>query len=150
MKTCKKIGIGFLLLPLVLIVLIIIYELVGMEINHASTDKQTGVLRDTLEDSVNDIEILNENSLTGNTGNGNHIECVSEITFSSEMEETEMISAFSDKMSMDINESYLGANGCYFIDCGENGIVRFSKKDDGNYLCRMVKSAPFSDNIEGH
>ncbi|MBO4866543.1 MAG: hypothetical protein J5582_08225 [Ruminococcus sp.] len=147
MKTWKKVGIGFLLLPYVLATLIFLYELIGMGVNHASTDKQTGVLRDALSGSVNDIEILNVNSWTGNTGNGNHVECVSEITFSSAMEERDMVSAISDKMG---KESYLGANGCYFIDCEENGSVRFSKNDDGNYLCRMVKSAPFSDNIEGH
>ena len=152
MKVLKRIGLALVCLPVILIMLIIIYEITGMCVNHISTDRQTEKLRKTLSTAVSDIDVINTYSWTGNTGNGNHVECVSEITFASDMNEEELISSFSDKIDEDIRESYQGANGCYFIEFDNNGIssVEFSMDEDGKYLCRMVKSAPFSDNIEGH
>lgn len=152
MKALKKIGIGLIMLPLILIVIYILFELVGMCVNHISTDRQTDKLQSTLSAAVSDIDIINAKSWTGNTGNGNHVECVSEVTFTSTMDVEDIAAAFSDKNDKDVSDSYMGAEGSYFLVYEDKGIssVRFSINENGNCLCRMVKSAPFSDNIEGH
>ena len=94
MKALKKIGIGLILLPLILIVIYILFELVGMCVNHISTDRQTDKLQSTLSAAVSDIDIINAESWTGNTGNGNHVECVSEVTFTSTMGVEDIAAAF--------------------------------------------------------
>lgn len=132
MKGLKWIGIAALFLPFMLIAGFIIFEMFGMYANHAATDRQTKNLQADLTENISDIEIINVYSETGNTGNGNHVDCVSEITFSTAMTESEIIGAMSESYDFDKD------------DCTVN------KMEDGSYTFYWVTSAPFPDNIEGH
>ena len=132
MKGLKRIGIAALFLPFILIAGYIVFEIFGMYANHAATDRQTEKLQADLTENISDIEIISVHSETGNTGNGNHVDCVSEITFSTAMTESEVIGAMSESYDFDKD------------DCSVN------KMDDGSYIFYRVTSAPFPDNIEGH
>ena len=128
MKILKRLGIGIVLLPVILICLYIVFEIVGMCVNHISTGRQTALLEKQLTAEINDIDICNVYSWTGNTGNGNHVDRVSEITFSSDMSEEDIRNSMTDNYE-------------YF---------ELDIEDNGNYTFRLVTSAPFADNIEGH
>ena len=110
----------------------IVYEMLGMCVNHAATERQTKNVQANLTEKISDIEIISVRSETGNTGNGNHVDCVSEITFSTAMTESEVIGAMSESYDLDKD------------DCS------VQKTDDGSYTFYRVTSAPFPDNIEGH
>jgi len=133
MKRLKRAGLVLLFLPIVLIVFWVLYEIFGMCINHMATKHQTDRLQSALESRIPDIKILKIYSETGNTsGTGNHVDCLSSITFSTGMQDSEVKSVMSEYY--DFEES-----GCYVI-----------QTDDGNYLFYINTSAPFPDNIEGH
>lgn len=133
MKYLKRIGLALLYLPLLLIALIILFEIFGMCVNHIATNRQTSELKKHLEKEISDIEIVDVYSETGNTsGTGNHVDCVSSITFSTEMQEFEIKQVMSEYYEFD--------EWCCYVN----------KTDDGNYLFYLNTSAPFSDNIEGH
>ena len=71
-------------------------------------------------------------SETGNTsGTGNHVDCLSVITFSSK----QSLAEIKDCMS----EYYVWDDGCFV-----------EEKEDGSYQFYLNTSAPFPDNIEGH
>lgn len=132
METLKKVVFGIILLPFLLILIFILYECFGMYINHSTTDKQTRLLQANLEQKIPDIEIINVYSETGNTGNGNHVDCLSSIDFSTELSETEIENRMSTHYEID-------GWGCDIV-----------KTNDGYYTIRFITSAPFVDNIEGH
>ncbi len=133
MKWLKRFGIAVLILPVTLLVIWGLYEVFGMCVNHMAAREQTDTLQKNLESEIPDIEIVSVYSETGNTsGTGNHVDCLSSITFSTEMQETEI----EDRMS-----EYYVFDG---YDCYVN------KKDDGYYIIYVNTSAPFADNIEGH
>ncbi len=133
MKWLKRFGVAFLLLPIMLVIIWGSYEIFGMCINHIATKEQTDTLQTNLENEISDIEIISVYSETGNTqGTGNHVDCLSSITFSTEMQESEIEDCMSKYYVFD-------EWGCYV-----------KKTQDGNYLIYINTSAPFSDNIEGH
>lgn len=133
MKWLKKAGLTFLSLPILLIVIFVFYEMFGMYVNHMATKRQTQQLRMNLEKEIADIQIVDIYSETGNTsGTGNHVDCLSSITFSTKLQEQEI----EDKMSA----YYLFDDWSCYIDLTE----------EGNYLFYFNTSAPFADNIEGH
>ena len=134
MKTLKRIGIGIIILPFALIGLYILYELVGYTVNHISTDRQTSRLQKDLTAAVQDIDVISAESWTGNTGNGNHVECVSTVKFKSEMTKSEITEALGDNYVSD--DTLLGA--------------RLNENEDGDYEFKLITAAPFRDNIEGH
>lgn len=134
MKTLKRIGIGIIILPFALICLYILYELVGYAVNHISTDRQTSRLQKDLTAAVQDIDVISAESWTGNTGNGNHVECVSTVKFKSKMTKSEITEALGDNYVSD--DTLLGA--------------RLNENEDGDYEFKLITAAPFSDNIEGH
>lgn len=120
-------------LPIALVIVWVIYEIFGMCINHITTKKQTNRLRTNLESEISDIEIISIYSETGNaSGTGNHVDCVSSIIFSTEIQETEI----EDCMS----KYYVFDEWSCYVD----------KTDDGYYKIYINTSAPFADNIEGH
>ncbi len=133
MKWLKRLGIAILALPIILLIIWGLYEVFGMCANHRATEKQTGTLQTNLENEIPDIEIINVYSETGNTsGTGNHVDCLSSVTFSTKMQRSEI----EDRLS----EYYVFDNwGC-----------SLDKTDDGYYVIELNTSAPFSDNIEGH
>ncbi len=131
MKHLKRIFIVILLLPLILIFAYIIFEIFGMCVNHISTANQTNELQNFLEDNITDIELLEIHSETGNTsGTGNHVDCLSKITFSTEMQ--------IDEINNILSEIY------------DNDDFILNKDENGNYKLKLCTFAPFWDNIEGH
>lgn len=137
MKWLKRLGIVMLslivVLPMILVVIFIVYEYLGMCVNHIATKQQTSTLQRNLENEIPDIEIVSVYSETGNTsGTGNHVECLSSILFSTEMQETEIEDCLSEYYVFDDWDCYV------------------NKTDDGYYIFCIITSAPFSDNIEGH
>lgn len=133
MKWAKRFGIVMLSLPIALVIVWVIYEIFGMCINHIATKEQTNTLRRNLEREISDIDIISVYSETGNTsGTGNHVDCLSFIIFSTQMQETEI----EDCMS----KYYVFDEWSCYVD----------KTDDGYYKIYINTSAPFADNIEGH
>ncbi len=133
MKWLQRLGIVVILLPTILITIFIIYEYFGMCINHLTTQKQTNTLQRNLENEISDLEIISVYSETGNTsGTSNHVDCLSSITFSTEMQETEIETCMSKYYTFNDWDCYV------------------NQTDDGNYIFYINTSAPFRDNIEGH
>ncbi len=132
-KYLKRLGIVMLLLPLALAAVWLIYEIFGMCVNHMATWKQTASLQADLEREISDIEVVSVYSETGNTsGTGNHVDCLSSIVFSTEMEKMEIEDRMSKEYAFDGWSSYV------------------DQADDGYYTVYINTSAPFADNIEGH
>ena len=120
-------------LPIVLVVVWVLYEIFGMCINHIATKEQTNTLRRNLEREISDIDIISVYSETGNTsGTGNHVDCLSFIIFSTQMQETEIEDCMSKYYVFDEWSCYV------------------NKTNDGYYKIYINTSAPFADNIEGH
>lgn len=133
MKWLKRTGLALLLLPVIVIAVFILYEIFGMCVNHIATGRQTKQLQVNLKNEIPDIKMIEVYQETGNTaGTGNHVDCLSVITFSTNMQESEIV----DKMSAyyEFNDWY-----CYVY-----------QTEDGNYVFYLNTSAPFVDNIEGH
>lgn len=133
MKWLKRTGLVLLSLPIILIIIVVLYEIFGMCVNHIATKRQTDRLKMNLENEIQDIKFVKIYSETGNTsGTGNHVDCLSSIIFSTEMQEFEIENSMSEYY--EFNEW-----SCY-VD----------KTDDGNYLFYLNTSAPFKNNIAGH
>lgn len=133
MKWLKRSGTVILSLPIILITIFILYEIFGMCMNHIAVKRQTDRLQVNLASEIPDIEIVSVYSETGNTsGTGNHVDCLSIITFSTEMKESEI------KSNMSVYYEFDGWS-CYI-----------SKTDEGNYSFYLNTSAQFAGNIEGH
>ncbi len=133
MKTLKRIALILVSVPLILIGILILYELFGMCVNHLATARQTKQLVATLKEEVPDIELTDVHSETGNTsGTGNHVDCLSLITFSTEMPQSELEDKIYQHYEYDEWMCYL------------------AKNEDGFYRFRLNTSAPFAGNIEGH
>ncbi|MBO4876875.1 MAG: hypothetical protein J5501_02585 [Ruminococcus sp.] len=130
MKTLKKVIIGIIAIPLLLILL----EISGMIVNHASTGIQTNRLRRDIVEAFPDTQIISVESETGNTsGTGNHVDCLTRITFSSDLS----LSEVQDKLSSSYEWNDLN---CYVNETANKG----------EYLFFLRKRAPFVNNIEGH
>ena len=130
MKTMKRFLIGFLAVPLLLILI----EVFGIIVNHASTGIQTNRLKRDIADSIPDTEIISVESQTGNTtGTGNHVDCLTQITFTSDLS----LSDVRDKLDGTYEWNDLS---CYVEETNKAG----------EYLFFLRKRAPFADNIEGH
>lgn len=129
----KRFALLVLLLPFLLIGIFVLYELFGLCANHIATQRQTDQLRADLEREIPDIQIVDVYSETGNTsGTGNHVDCLSSITFSTELPEPELMSRLS---------------GCYSFDAWSCYVERIG---EGEYRFYLNTSAPFPDNLEGH
>ncbi|WP_028517089.1 hypothetical protein [Ruminococcus flavefaciens] len=130
MKTMKKVFIGIVAIPLFLI----IFEIFGMIVNHASTSIQTNCLRRDIVDAIPNTEIISAESQTGNTtGTGNHVDCLTQITFTSELS----LSDVRDKL----DDTYEWNDLSCYVEETEKA---------GEYLFFLCKRAPFANNIEGH
>lgn len=126
-------GIMTLFLPVLLVVIWVLYQIFGMGVNYMATREQTNTLRTNLESEISDIELIDVYSETGNTsGTGNHVDCLSSIIFSTEMEEAEIEDCMSKYYDFDDWSCYV------------------DKTDDGYYKIYINTTAPFADNIAGH
>lgn len=133
MKWLKRVGLVLFLLPIILIVFFVLYEMYGICANHMATEKQTKTLQQRLESEIPDLKIISSYSETGNTsGTGNHVDCLSSIKFSTAMQETEIEACMAKYYILD-------KWSCY-IDTTE----------DGYYTMYINTPAPFADNILGH
>ena len=133
MKLLKRIALAFVLVPLILIGIIIGYEVVGMCVNHLATARQTKQLVADLKTEVPDIEVIDVHSETGNTsGTGNHVDCLSAVIFSTEMQQSDLESRLFQHYDQE-------AGNCSLL-----------QTEDGYYRVSLNTSAPFADNIEGH
>ena len=133
MKLLKRTGLIVLSLPVILIIFFVLYEFFGMCVNHLTTKRQTDTLQTNLENEIPDIRIVDIVSETGNTsGTGNHVDCLSSVTFSTGMPEIEIRMSMSKYYEFDEWSCYI------------------AQTDDGNYFFYLNTSAPFADNIEGH
>lgn len=133
MKWLKRFGTAVFILPMILSVIWVLYEVVGMCANHMAAKEQTNTLQMNLENEISDIEIVSVYSETGNTsGTGNHVDCLSFVIFSTKMQETEIEECML--------KYYVFDEWSCYVD----------KTDDGYYTISIHTSAPFADNIEGH
>ena len=133
MKLLKRIALIILSVPLILIGILILYELFGMCVNHLATARQTKQLVAVLKEEVPDIELIDVHSETGNTsGTGNHVDCLSLITFSTERQQPDLEEKLYQHYEYDEWMCFL------------------SQSEDGDYVFRLNTSAPFAGNIEGH
>ena len=133
MKWLKRTGLIILCLPFLLIIIFILYEIFGMCMNRLATKQQTERLQTNLKNEISDIEIKDIYSETENTsGTGNHVDCLSSITFSTQMQEVEIKNSMSKYYAFDEWSCFV------------------TKTDDRDYLFYLNTSAPFPDNIEGH
>jgi len=133
MNWLKRLGTVILTLPVALTAIWAAYEVFGMCVNHLATGQQTHTLQRNLENEISDLEIVSVYSETGNTsGTGNHVDCLSSILFSTQMQETEIEDRMSKYYVLD--EWY-----CYV-----------KHTEDGYYSFYINTPAPFADNIEGH
>lgn len=133
MKQLKRAALAVVSVPLILTGILILYEVFGMCANHLATKRQTKQLVADLKTEVPDIEFIEIHSETGNTsGTGNHVDCLSAVTFSTKMQQSELEDKLFQHYSYDERECFL------------------SPKEDGSYLFYLNTSAPFADNIEGH
>ncbi len=109
-------------------------ELAGIVVNQASTTMQTSKLRKEIAEVIPNTEIISAKSQTGNTtGTGNHVDCLSLVTFSSDLS----ISEVQDKLDDTYEWNDLN---CYVEETDKTG----------EYLFYLRKRAPFADNIIGH
>lgn len=159
MKIVKRILIGILSLPVLLILLFIAYEIMGMIVNHVATGRQTNTLEKVICEQISDAEIIDTYSETGNTsGTGNHVDMLSVIV----VRTSEDLNTIKDKLKeFDIEEDEYD----FWIETMES-VESARQEDDYRYPfcealelpedrknCYMVyknDSAPFTDNIEGH
>lgn len=137
MKWIKRFCVLALLLPLALAGAFAFYELFGLCANHAAAARQTARLRDVVAERIPDAEIVEAVSWTGNaSGTGNHVDCVSTVTFSTAMAagaaQAEIRAALARHGGFD------GAFAC------------IEPAEDGAYALTVETPAPFPDNIEGH
>ena len=102
MKWLKRIGWIVLSLPVILVIVFILYEALGMFVNHNATRQQTDTLQTCLENEIPDIEIIHVYTETGNTsGTGNHVDCLSSITFSTGLKQYEIEEIMEDYYVLD-------------------------------------------------
>lgn len=147
-----------LCLPLVLIGLFILYEAVGIAVNHTASAWQTKNAIDLLNKGLSSVEIVDSYTETGNTaGTGNHVDMLTAVVFKTDaslpeieglidrnyglnewycwIEEMEKITAFREK-------------GPYFYPYVAE--MEVPENLEHTYLLYINNSAPFADNIEGH
>jgi len=154
----RHIGRGLLLLPLILVVLVVLYEAVGMAVNHIAGARQTERAAELLETELPWAEVLDSYTETGNTsGTGNHVDMLSAVIFRTDagLPEIERLIDRSyglDEWSCWVEEmAEIAASReerPYAFPCLEN--MEVPEELEHVYLLYMNRSAPFPDNIEGH
>lgn len=133
MKRLKKLLLAVVLLPALLLLGCVAWEVYGMCANYIATARQTQQLQAELARCIDDFGLIEVYSETGNlSGTGNHVECASKITFSTGLIEDEIADAMAE---------YCAARHAGW------GI---GQTEDGAWWFSMDTAAPFPDNIEGH
>lgn len=145
-------------IPFALIILVVAYEIFGMAVNHISTNRQTKEVEKVLMEELSSVELIDSYTETGNTsGTGNHVDMLSVVVFKTDEKLLDIQNKLNKHYEKDdwgfwieemahIKERY-EEDGYLYSYCEE---LNLPKQLDNCYLVYLNKSAPFSDNIEGH
>lgn len=154
----KKIVIAVVLIPFVLIILFVAFEIMGAIVNSATTAKQTKQLKSNIEDMLQNSVVLDTYSETGNTsGTGNHVDMLSVVVFQTDDNIEQILEKMQSTYEFDewccwveelnvIVTAYQEHDYYYFF-C-EN--MELPENTDNCYVFYLNRSAPFVDNIVGH
>ena len=155
----KRIGWGILSLPFIIIAGVIVFEMVGMGVNHYATKRQTKKLERIVEETVRDAVLETSYSETGNTsGTGNHVDMLSVVVFRTEADKEEIAAALQEKYSdLDSWSFYVESVEDLEKSAREDGqtpgyydALNLPEETENCYLVYVLEAAPFEDNIEGH
>lgn len=158
MKGGRRILKALLLLPVLLIALVVLYEVVGMAVNHAASARQTSDVIRRLEASLPLVEIIDSYTETGNTsGTGNHVDMLSAVIFWTEAGAEEIQQAFQAYEDLD-EWSFWIKPMKEIVEVQEKypyiypflGEMNSSEELEHGWLLYLNTSAPFPGNIEGH
>lgn len=148
-----------MLLPVLFIVGYIIFEMVGMTVNYYATKHQTRELERAVRKSIDDADMVDSYSETGNTsGTGNHVDMLSVVVFKTDKGKGD-VEKFVKTSYPDIDEwgFYVEAIESMEKNKRENEWVpmyyeQLTLPEDKTdcYLVYLCTPAPFEDNIEGH
>lgn len=154
----KRLLIVLLALPAILVGLFVLYEVMGMAVNHTASAYQTKNAIKLLNTELSSVEIIDSYTETGNTsGTGNHVDMLTAIIFKTDASLPEIEGLIDQNYGL--NEWY-----CWVEELEK--VVAFWEKDPNfhpyvsemevpddlrhTYLLYINNSAPFVDNIEGH
>ena len=159
MKILKRIFIGVLCLPFILIGAFILFEIFGFAVNHVSTDIQTVRLKKSLLNELSEVKIVDIYSETGNTGpTGNHVDMLSVVIFKTDDTKADIENKLKDVYNLDDEWScwiedmatikkHHDENKYIFSFCDK---MQIPDDTENCYMIYLNNSAPFVDNIEGH
>ena len=81
-RVFKELLIVLLALPAILVGLFVLYEVMGMAVNHTASAYQTKNAIKLLNTELSSVEIIDSYTETGNTsGTGNHVDMLTAIIF---------------------------------------------------------------------
>ncbi len=161
-KLLKRIGICVIcviILPFAVIILFIGFEIIGAIVNSLATANQTKAMQENLQDTLQNVTIIDAYSETGNTtGTGNHTDMLSIVIFQENADLDEVIEKMSVFYELDT------ATGCWIqkLDDIITEQQKYSKyysflektelpaDREHCYVFVQIRSAPFADNIMGH
>lgn len=149
MKILKRIGIAVICIPLVLIFAYIVFEFIGMAVNHYSTHQQTNSLKETILSVAPESGILATYSETGNiSGTGNHVDMLSVILLKTDMELSELERSLNEYYPLDDCTLWVEQTGS--VKAQYDGFLFIPEEAQNTCMVYLCQSAPFVDNIEGH
>lgn len=156
MKVFKKIAKIIICIPIVLVILVIAFEIIGMIVNHAATGSQTRALKNAIEEELTAAEVIDTYSETGNTsGTGNHVDMLSVVVFKTEDDPAEIEEKLKESYEFNEQTCFIqtmdaveeAAKEGYYSYIDEMDVP---ERTDNCYMMYLNRSAPFADNIEGH
>ena len=157
-RVFKELLIVLLALPAILVGLFVLYEVMGMAVNHTSSAHQTKNAIKLLNTELSSVEIIDSYTETGNTsGTGNHVDMLTAIIFKTDASLPE-IEGLIDR-NYGLNEWYCWIEEMEKIAAFRETapylypfVAEMGVSDDleRTYLLYINNSAPFVDNIEGH
>lgn len=147
-----------LCLPFLLVGLFILYEAVGMAVNHAASARQTQNAIDLLNTGLSSVEIVDSYTETGNTsGTGNHVDLLTAVIFKTDASLLEIEGLIDRNYGLD--EWYCRVEEMKEVSAAREEdpsfypyVAKMEVPDnlEHTYLLYINNSAPFADNIEGH
>lgn len=158
----KRTVLFLVLLPFVFIAGYILYELVGIAVNHHATDCQTKELVSVIKAAVAGADVMDTYSETGNTsGTGNHVDMLSVVVFRTKEKGKELEKNIGEgvKTFSEVDEWGFYVESIEAIESNKKTkewvpgyYDKLSLPEDKTdcYLVYLCNAAPFEDNIEGH
>ena len=153
----RRVWKGILWFPVVLLVLVILFEVAGMAVNHVASSQQTKQAIERLKTELS-AEIVDRYTETGNTsGTGNHVDMLSVVVFRTGSSAEEIRQALRAYESLD--EWSFWVKSLEEVETLRSkfpAVYPFLEEMDipedleHSWLLYLNTSAPFPDNIEGH